>query len=64
VNVDVLLSRIENGDVEAKEIHVGVSDLSSELAKQLKAVGATVAGVKSTDQAVLSSLDKHLTVKV
>ena len=63
VNVDVLLRRIEIGDVDSKEIHVGVSDLSSELAKQLKAVGATVAGVKATAQAVLSSLDKHLTVK-
>jgi hypothetical protein len=58
-----LLRRIENGDVDAKEIYVGVSDVSSTLSQQLNAVGATVAGVKATAKSVLATIDKHSTVK-
>ena len=63
VNVDSLLRRIENGDVDAKEIYVGVSDVSSTLSQQLQAIGATVAGVKATAKSVLATIDKHSTVK-
>ena len=63
VNVDTLHRRIESGDIDPKEIYIGVSDLSTELSKQLKEAGATVAGVKATAQTVVSSIDKHTAAK-
>lgn len=53
VGASALLSRIANGDVDPKELIVGVSDLQSTLASLLKAKGVQVFGVrKACDEAV------------
>jgi CRISPR-associated protein Cst2 len=63
VHLDILLRRIESGDVDSSEIYVGVSDLSAQLADQLRKVGASVAGVKATAHAVVVSVEQHLAAK-
>ena len=49
----VLLNRIDNGDIDPKELIIGVSDLESKLAGLLKAKGVPVFGIrKACDEAV------------
>ncbi len=53
VGASALLSRIANGDVDAQELIVGVSDVQSTLASLLKTKGVQVFGVrKACDEAV------------
>jgi CRISPR-associated protein Cst2 len=57
VNADVLVQRIECGDIDGQELYVGVSDLNSSIAKSLAGKGAHVAGVKDTVKSVCSKVN-------
>lgn len=57
INADVLIRRIESGDIDAQELYVGVSDLGSSIAKILAAKGVSIAGVKDTAKSVISKID-------
>lgn len=61
INADVLIRRIECGDIDGHELYVGVSDLNSPIAKSLTAKGCHVAGVKATAKSVISKVDSLMT---
>lgn len=58
-----LLQRLANGDVDAHELIVGVSDLASELATSLKETGAAVYGVKKACQVAVDRINAELKLK-
>jgi CRISPR-associated protein Cst2 len=64
VSADALAQRIKAGDVDPKELFVGVSDVDSELARQLKGTGvASVTGVKAACTAAKAHINKSLGIK-
>ncbi len=63
VHAKTLLDRIENGDIDPKELYVGVSDLKSNLAERLTSLNVAVAGVKSTAKSVVDAVTEQLAVK-
>jgi CRISPR-associated protein Cst2 len=60
---DTLLKRVAAGDVQAKELVLGVGDLESELAAQFKAVGVAVLGVRAACDRVCQVVNDRLGVK-
>ncbi len=64
VQADALIQRIKANDVDASELYVGVSDLDSVLAKQLRDVGLNhVSGIKSACAAATKLINQKLKVK-
>ncbi len=47
VRLPALVQRIQAGDIEVKELIVGVSNLDSSLAKEMASVGVEICGVKA-----------------
>ena len=60
---DALLKRIECGDIDAAELLVGVSDLDSPLATQMKDAGVTVEGVRKTVDAACEKINERIGAK-
>ena len=60
VNAPSLVQRIKAGDVAAKELILGVGDLDSPLAKELKEVGINVRGVKAACIEVVAIINSKL----
>jgi CRISPR-associated protein Cst2 len=60
VQAHALLQRIECGDIDPKELFVGVSDLTSPLSKELISKKIAVSGVKAAAKNVISAIDKVL----
>ncbi len=64
VSADALAQRIKAGDIDPKELFVGVSDLDCALAQQLKSAGITsVTGVKAACAAAKAHINKSLGIK-
>ncbi len=63
VHATSLLKRLESGDIAADELIVGVSDLSSPLAADLKAQGVIVMGVKAAAAEAVKRINAKLGVK-
>jgi CRISPR-associated protein Cst2 len=64
VHADALIQRIDSGDIDPGELHIGVSNLESSLAKLLKSKGISVLGVKAAAKSVTSAIDKSLKAKI
>jgi len=63
VTADTLMKRIAVGDIDPKELLLGVSDLDSQLAKQLGAVGVAPLGVKAACAEAVKRINVELKVK-
>lgn len=63
VAADVVINRLEAGDVTKEELIVGVSDLGSALAKQFSNVGVTVHGVKAACAEAIKRINAELKLK-
>lgn len=63
VDAHALIQRIDCGDIDPKELFVGVSDLESTLAKELKSKGIAVSGVKAAAKSVTGAIDKAILAK-
>jgi CRISPR-associated protein Cst2 len=55
-----LISRLQSGDIAAGELIVGLSDLTSPLARQLSELGIQVLGVKAARDAAVQEMDSRL----
>ena len=55
-----LVSRLQSGDIAAGELIVGLSDLTSPLARQLSDLGIQVLGVKAARDAAVRAMDSRL----
>ena len=60
VQTPSLLSRLQAGDIAASELIVGVSDLSSPLARQLSDLGIPVSGVKAARDTAVRAMVSRL----
>jgi hypothetical protein len=58
-----LLKKVQNGDVLAAELIVGVSDSDGDLAKNFAEAKVTVKGVKGAMEAACERLGKTLSAK-
>lgn len=58
-----LLQRIASQDIDPKELIVGVSDLESKLATELKGTGTTVLGVKKACEEAVKRIHAELKIK-
>lgn len=58
-----LVARIKAGDIDAKELILGVSDLDSPLKKQLESVGVKVFGVKTACAEAVTRINSELNIK-
>jgi len=58
VSADILMQRIESGDIDSSELFVGSSDLNSPLAQQFQSKGVQVAGVRASAKSVVTTLKK------
>lgn len=64
IGASSLVQRIKSGDIAPQELIVGVSDLNSPLADQLKTAGVQqVFGVKAARDAAVAAINKQLGVK-
>ncbi len=63
VTADSLLKKVQNGDVLAKELVVGVSDPDCDLAKSFTDAKVTVEGVKGAMKSACDRLTKTLSAK-
>lgn len=60
VSADALLKRIDNGDINARELIVGASDPDSPLSAELKKRNVAVSGVKTATEAACNALQAKL----
>ena len=60
IGVVSLINRIKNGDIAANELFVGTSDVDDSMARELKACGVAVSGVKSATEAACGMLRSRL----
>lgn len=60
VHAPGLVTRLQSGDIAAGELIVGVSDLTSPLARQLTDLGLQVLGVKAARDAAVRAMDSRL----
>lgn len=64
INAKSLIQRIQSGDIDSKELLVGVSDLESQLAHDLKAAGIkAITGVKAASAAAVKAIHSKLGIK-
>ena len=63
VSADAIVQRIDSGDLSAKELILGVGNLNSPLAEQLKKAGVKVSGVKAAIETACSQINKKLNGK-
>lgn len=64
INAKSLIQRIQSGDIDSKELLVGVSDLESQLAHDLKAAGIkAITGVKAASAAAVKVIHSKLGIK-
>lgn len=61
VNADILTQRIDSGDIDPRELYVGLSDMNSDLAKQFQSKGVHVAGVRASAKSVTAAFEKMYT---
>lgn len=63
VDVNALLERVKAGDVKTEELLVGLSNLDSPLADQLKNSGLAPTGVKAASAAAVKLINTRLKIK-
>lgn len=63
VSADAVVQRIDSGDLSAKELILGVGNLNSPLAEQLKNAGINVFGVKTAIKKACSQINEKLNGK-
>lgn len=63
VNADILIQRIDSGDIDPTELFVGLSDMGSPLAKEFQSKGLEVSGVRASAKSVNAAFEKMYTEK-
>ncbi len=63
VDAKKLIQRLDCGDIDAKELILGVADLESKLATDLKAKGVQVFGVKNACVEAVKRINTELKIK-
>ncbi len=61
-HADALVKRLDAGDIDPKELLLGVSDLESKIAADLKGKGVIVSGVKAACEAAVTRINAELKI--